>query len=57
MKIAKGLHTIFRKVEENTKGTRLSAAGFNNKNNNSGWPEGGLRRQRDDGGGCATMRE
>ena len=22
-----------------------------------GWCEGGLRRQRNDGGGCATMRE
>ena len=22
-----------------------------------GWREGGLRQQRNDGGGCATMRE
>ena len=22
-----------------------------------GWCEGGLRQQRDEGGGCATMRE
>ena len=22
-----------------------------------GWSEGGLRQQRNDGGGCATMRE
>ena len=23
----------------------------------NGWREGGLRQQRNDGGGCATMRE
>ena len=32
-------------------GTRETEVGLD------GWCEGGLRQQRNDGGGCATMRE